>query len=355
MKLHKILTPSSVKKIIYNSIIVDKDKTLKISAKRRVRASLTNIQYQEKRKLSLVYGNIPFRQLDKMISKSLHAHKKFNYSCLEYLIDLLESRLDVLLFRCGFAPNVYTAKKMIVHGHVNINNVLTRAPAYVLRPGDIFSVQLPIITRMLNFLNIPRPCRHSRKQSTIDNIGLRAPSSINKKNINEQNSIIPKLRSWDNLAKRNLKNTKMRSPKNKWRLLSKNKSPAVNYLNLTLWIYKVKIREQLEWRLNEVNRIIYANRMLQNPKSMDSGVVVEHALKRSMVSGRSSIMSTISSELQQKSLGDTQFRIVRNTQHPTPLNVVPAWKFRQLLREFHWIQRQLRRISKITSSSRRAN
>lgn len=47
--------------------------------------------------------------------------KKMSNHPAALLYSQLEQRLDVLLFRCLFAPSVYQAKQMIVHGHVRIN------------------------------------------------------------------------------------------------------------------------------------------------------------------------------------------------------------------------------------------
>jgi len=57
------------------------------------------------------------------------------------LLQLLESRLDNLLFRTGFASTRKQARQIAGHGHMLINGKKTDIPSYILKPGDVVTVK----------------------------------------------------------------------------------------------------------------------------------------------------------------------------------------------------------------------
>ncbi|KAI9189833.1 hypothetical protein H9P43_001266 [Blastocladiella emersonii ATCC 22665] len=62
----------------------------------------------------------------------------------------LERRVDVAIFRACFAPSVYAARQMVSHGKVLVNGQQCKQPSYLLRDGDMFSVQptaIPMLSR----------------------------------------------------------------------------------------------------------------------------------------------------------------------------------------------------------------
>lgn len=85
--------------------------------------------------LKILYGQIR----TKYFRKLAHEASKMRLRRATALLTLLESRLDVLLFRCGFAVSIDAARQLISHKKVFVNGQLMTRPKYILQPGDIFS------------------------------------------------------------------------------------------------------------------------------------------------------------------------------------------------------------------------
>lgn len=93
------------------------------------------IQLREKQKVRKIYGLVEnqFRQYFKKASgmKGITG---------EVLLQLLERRLDNVIFRMGFADNRREARQLLRHGHFIVNGKKTDIPSYLLRPGDTVEV-----------------------------------------------------------------------------------------------------------------------------------------------------------------------------------------------------------------------
>jgi small subunit ribosomal protein S4 len=59
----------------------------------------------------------------------------------ENLLRMLESRLDNVIYRLGFAPSRKSARQMVLHGHFLVNGRYVNVPSYILRAGDIVAVK----------------------------------------------------------------------------------------------------------------------------------------------------------------------------------------------------------------------
>ena len=57
----------------------------------------------------------------------------------ETLLSLLERRLDNMVYRLGFAPTLFAARQLVVHGHVLVNGQKVDRPSYTLKPRDMVS------------------------------------------------------------------------------------------------------------------------------------------------------------------------------------------------------------------------
>lgn len=57
------------------------------------------------------------------------------------LMQMLESRLDAIVYRLGWAPTLPAARQLVVHGHILVNGRRTDRPSYQLQPGDRLSVR----------------------------------------------------------------------------------------------------------------------------------------------------------------------------------------------------------------------
>ncbi len=57
------------------------------------------------------------------------------------LLELLESRLDCVIYRLGFASTIPAARQIINHGHILVNNKLVNIPSFICEIGDTFSIK----------------------------------------------------------------------------------------------------------------------------------------------------------------------------------------------------------------------
>jgi small subunit ribosomal protein S4 len=95
-----------------------------------------SIRLREKQKLRYNYG-ISEKQLINYVKKS----RKSKGSSGEILLQLLEMRLDNIVFRMGMAPTVLAARQMVNHGHICVNDQLVDIPSYQCKPNDTITVR----------------------------------------------------------------------------------------------------------------------------------------------------------------------------------------------------------------------
>ena len=102
---------------------------------RRKKLSNYGVQLQEKQKVRFMYG-LSEKQLHKLFEKAL----KMKGVNGENLLKLLESRLDNLVYRIGFATTRKGARQLVNHGHVTVNGKKVNIPSYQVKPGDVISL-----------------------------------------------------------------------------------------------------------------------------------------------------------------------------------------------------------------------
>lgn len=93
-------------------------------------------QLVEKQKLRYTYG-VNERQFRRLF---LMAVKDKNTVTGLAFIQILESRLDNIVFRAGFARTRRQARQFVNHGHIFVNGKKVDLPSYLTKPGDIISV-----------------------------------------------------------------------------------------------------------------------------------------------------------------------------------------------------------------------
>jgi small subunit ribosomal protein S4 len=93
-------------------------------------------QLREKQKARRVYGILE-AQFRRYYEQAL---KKRGMTGLN-LLQLLESRLDNVVYRMGFAESRAKARSLVTHGHFNVNGRRTDVPSFVLRPNDVIEVR----------------------------------------------------------------------------------------------------------------------------------------------------------------------------------------------------------------------
>ena len=90
-----------------------------------------------KQKLKAFYGNCPEHKFVKLYKKA----KKLNGNTGVNFIQLLECRLDSVLFRMRLANTFEEIHQLIAHKHVLVNNSIVTSKSFSLKPGDIISIQ----------------------------------------------------------------------------------------------------------------------------------------------------------------------------------------------------------------------
>lgn len=93
-------------------------------------------QLKEKQKVRFMYG-VNERQFKKTFSE---ASKMQGIQGTNFL-RLLESRLDNLVYRIGFASTRRGARQLVNHGHVTVNGKKVDIPSYRVKPGDVISMK----------------------------------------------------------------------------------------------------------------------------------------------------------------------------------------------------------------------
>lgn len=101
---------------------------------RRRRVSDHGLQLREKQKARYMYG-IMENQFRRYVEQ---AFKKPGVTG-QYLLELLERRLDNVVFRLSFAESRRQARQMVLHGHFTVNGHKITIPSYTVRPGDVIS------------------------------------------------------------------------------------------------------------------------------------------------------------------------------------------------------------------------
>jgi small subunit ribosomal protein S4 len=104
--------------------------------KRRRKQSEYGIQLKEKQKAKYTYGVLE-RQFSNLFKKASRTKGITG----EVLLQLLESRLDNVVYRLGIAQTRAGARQLVNHRHITVNGDVVNIPSYLLKPGDIIGVR----------------------------------------------------------------------------------------------------------------------------------------------------------------------------------------------------------------------
>lgn len=104
--------------------------------KRGKKLSNYGTQLHEKQKVRFMYG-----LNEKQFKKTFEHAKKLKGVLGEDFLKLLESRLDNIVYRIGFAPTRSGARQIVNHGHILVNGKKVNIPSYQVKPGDVISLK----------------------------------------------------------------------------------------------------------------------------------------------------------------------------------------------------------------------
>ncbi len=105
-------------------------------ANRRQKVSPFGLQLQETQKLKLFYG-ISKKQLRRYYDRASRSKVQTNIA----LIQIMETRLDNMVYRMGFAGTLRASRQMVVHGHILLNGKKAAKPGLEVRPGDVVTLR----------------------------------------------------------------------------------------------------------------------------------------------------------------------------------------------------------------------
>lgn len=155
---------------------------------KKSRSSDYLLQLREKQKARRMYGVLEaqFRRYYKQALKSRGVTG-------QVLLQVLECRLDNVVFRLGYAANRAQARNLVTHGHFNVNGRRTDVPSMILEPGDVLEVRPGSQTRTY-FKNLKAedagrnmPSWLDRNKNSLSGKVLRLPSRQEiDANLNEQ-------------------------------------------------------------------------------------------------------------------------------------------------------------------------
>jgi small subunit ribosomal protein S4 len=104
---------------------------------RRRKPSDYGLQLVAKQKLKGYYGNITERQFRRYYLEAIRRRGDTG----EHLVQLLERRLDAVVYRMKFIPTVFAARQFVSHGHVRVNGRRVTIPSYQVKDDDVIEVK----------------------------------------------------------------------------------------------------------------------------------------------------------------------------------------------------------------------
>jgi ribosomal protein S4 len=146
LKLNKVVLLEK-----YNNFLVSMNMIKSEFEKRQTRSSDFKNKLKEKKKLSILYGNLS----NKKIKKTLQQACKLHGNTADNLLILLESRLDVILYRALFFSSIKSARQWIGCNKILVNSKCINIASYKVNFGDIISIKpkdrKSVASRILKF------------------------------------------------------------------------------------------------------------------------------------------------------------------------------------------------------------
>lgn len=103
---------------------------------KRRKTSEYGVQLREKQKAKYTYGVLE-RQFRNLFEKA----SRLGGVTGEILLQLLESRLDNVVYRLGIAPTRAAARQLVLHRHITVNGEVVNIGSYAIKPGDVVGVR----------------------------------------------------------------------------------------------------------------------------------------------------------------------------------------------------------------------
>lgn len=107
---------------------------------RRRKSSEYGIQLREKQRAKYTYG-----LLEKQFRLTFKRAERSRGITGEVLLQLLESRLDNIVYRLGIAPTRAAARQLVSHRHITVDGKVVNIPSYSVKPGEIVGVREKLV------------------------------------------------------------------------------------------------------------------------------------------------------------------------------------------------------------------
>ncbi len=104
--------------------------------RRRKKVSEYGVQLKEKQKAKAIYG-----MLEKQFRLTFETAERAGGVTGEVLLQLLESRLDNVVYRLGIAPTRSAARQLVSHRHITVGGEVVNIPSYQVKPGQVVAVR----------------------------------------------------------------------------------------------------------------------------------------------------------------------------------------------------------------------
>ena len=104
--------------------------------KRTRRPSEYGLQLREKQKIRRMYGI-----MERQFRRHFEEAERRGGVTGENLLQILEMRLDNVVYRLGFADSRAQARQLVRHGHFTVNGRKTNIPSFIVKPGDVVAVR----------------------------------------------------------------------------------------------------------------------------------------------------------------------------------------------------------------------
>jgi small subunit ribosomal protein S4 len=104
--------------------------------KKRKKTSEYGLQLREKQKAKYTYG-----VLERQFRNTFEKASRSKGVTGEVLLQMLESRLDNVVYRFGLSPSRAGARQLVSHRHITVNGGVVNVPSFQVKPGDIIGVR----------------------------------------------------------------------------------------------------------------------------------------------------------------------------------------------------------------------
>ncbi len=131
---------------------------------RRRKPTDFGLQLRAKQQLKGHYGDISEKQFRRLYHEAVRRRGDTG----ENLIELLERRLDAVVYRMKFVPTIFAARQFVNHGHIRVNGRRVNIPSYRVRDGDVIEVKQKSRTMALVLEAIESPERDIPDYLSVD-------------------------------------------------------------------------------------------------------------------------------------------------------------------------------------------